>query len=80
MAGRISLGSGLEMDKLSPQVLEQPSKQQSPKSGQSPSGWPGDQQVDTESSQEEGGRGSTRGQEEEASPDTSLAKSPRFFE
>ena len=31
----------------SPQVLAQPSKQQRPKFGQSPSGWPGDQHVDT---------------------------------
>ena len=31
----------------SPQVLAHPSKQQRPKFGQSPSGWPGDQQVDT---------------------------------
>jgi len=75
-----SRGSGLAMEKLSPQELEQPSKQQRPKSGQSPSGCPGDQQVDTESSQEEGGRGSTGGQEEGASPAPSPANSPRFFE
>ena len=28
-------------------MLAHPSKQQRPKFGQSPSGWPGDQQVDT---------------------------------
>jgi len=64
----------------SPQVLLQPSKQHNPKLGQSPSGCPGDQQVDTEPAQEEDGRGERAGQESPP-PDTppGSANNPSFF-
>ena len=61
-------------------VLAQPSKQQRPKLGQSPSGCPGDQQVDTEPSQEPGGKGLTEGQDPPSPPAPSPPEnSPSFF-
>ena len=60
--------------------MEQPSKQQRPKFGQSPSGWPGDQHVSTEPSQEEEGRADTEGQESPPpSPPPDSANNPSFF-
>ena len=63
----------------SPQVLLHPSKQHRPKSGQSPSGCPGDQQEDTDPSQSEEGRGERAGQESPPDTPPEVANSPSFL-